>query len=228
MTTRGRTTGLSEPAWLTLGLMGMVLAWEASGWDLPLAQLAGSAAGFAWRDHWLLAGVLHEGGRVLSWLLALALCLAVWWPIGPLRRISWPQRLQLAVSTLVAAMAVSLLKAGSATSCPWELAQFGGLAHYAPHWSSLPDGGTGRCFPAGHASAGFAFVGGYFAFRPTDGALARRWLALAAAAGLLLGLAQQWRGAHFMSHTLWTALVCWGCALALDAAWPLAGNLEIA
>ena len=29
------------------------------------------------------------------------------------------------------------------------------------------------------------------------------------AAGFALGLAQQMRGAHFMSHTLWTAWLCW-------------------
>jgi len=28
-------------------------------------------------------------------------------------------------------------------------------------------------------------------------------------AGFALGLAQQMRGAHFMSHTLWTAWLCW-------------------
>ena len=31
----------------------------------------------------------------------------------------------------------------------------------------------------------------------------------------LLGLAQQMRGAHFMSHTLWTAWLCWTCGMAL-------------
>jgi len=34
----------------------------------------------------------------------------------------------------------------------------------------------------------------------------------------VLGLAQQWRGAHYMSHTLWTAWVCWVTGLAVDAA----------
>ena len=36
-------------------------------------------------------------------------------------------------------------------------------------------------------------------------------------AGLALGLSQQMRGAHFMSHTLWTAWFCWVTALAIDA-----------
>jgi membrane-associated PAP2 superfamily phosphatase len=211
---------LSPAAWITLALLVAAAAWDASALDLPLARLAGSAEGFAWRDSWLLAGLLHEGGRRLSWLLALGLCLGVWWPIGPLERLSLSGRVQLAVTTLVAALVVSLMKAGSATSCPWDLGEFGGAARYVSHWSLLPDGGSGHCFPAGHASSAFSLVGGYFAFRRVDLPLAKAWLAASLASGLLLGLAQQWRGAHFMSHTLWTAVVCWCMAYLLDAAWP--------
>ncbi|MBC5783979.1 phosphatase PAP2 family protein [Ramlibacter sp. USB13] len=218
--------GLGEAGWITLGLAALALAWDASGLDLPAARLAGGADGFAWRNSWLLAVLVHEGGRSLAWLLALALCLAAWWPVGPLARIGQRERLQLALSTLLGALAVSLLKTGSHTSCPWELADFGGLARYVPHWSASVDGGSGHCFPAGHAASGFTFVGGYFAFRSSHPLLARRWLAASLAAGLVLGLAQQWRGAHFMSHTLWSALVCWGVACLLQAAWPRAWNAE--
>lgn len=209
-----------EPFWLTLALLALACAWDATRLDLPLARLAGSAAGFPWRDHWLLVAVLHEGGRYLSWLSALALSLAVWWPLGPWARLTGAQRLQLAVSVLLAALMVALLKNASSTSCPWDLAEFGGPARYVSHWHWQPDGGAGRCFPAGHASSGFSFFGGYFAFLDTDPVLARAWLAAAAGAGLAFGVAQQWRGAHFMSHTLWSAVVCWCTAAALHLAWP--------
>lgn len=218
--------GPSGAGWVTLGVLVTVLGWDLSGLDLPLAHLAGSVDGFPWRDHWLLTTVAHEGGRRLSWLVALGLCLSVWWPLGPLARIGQRERLQLAVSTLLGALAVSLLKTGSHTSCPWELAEFGGLAHYVSHWSVLPDGGSGHCFPAGHAASGFCLVGGYFAFRGSQPILARVWLACALAAGILLGLAQQWRGAHFMSHTLWSAAVCWGVACVVHAAWPRTWSAE--
>ena len=61
----------------------------------------------------------------------------------------------------------------------------------------------------GDASAGFAFINGYFALRHDLPRAARLWLATALVAGFALGLAQQMRGAHFMSHTLWTAWLCW-------------------
>lgn len=199
-----------------LALLVLALAWDASGLDLPLARLAGSAAGFPLRDDVVLSGLLHEGGRRIAWLLALALCLSVWWPAGALRRLNQRERLQLAATTLLAPLAVLLLKTASHTSCPWDLTAFGGVAAHLSHWSLARDGGAGHCFPAGHATTGFAFVGGYFAFRPSAPGLARRWLVGALGSGLLLGLSQQWRGAHFMSHTLWSALVCWCVACAVD------------
>ena len=213
---------LSEAQWVTLALLALVLAWDASGIDLPLARLAGSGHGFPWRDHWVLGTVLHDGARRLVWLIALLLCLAVWWPVGFLSRLSTAQRLQLAVTTLLAPLAVSLLKSGSHTSCPWDLSSFGGFAAYTSHWSLQPDGGGGHCFPAGHAASGFGLMGGYYAVRTASMRAARNWLAAGAGSGLVLGLGQQWRGAHFMSHTLWSAFVCWCVAAVIDAGWSRA------
>ncbi|WP_046111515.1 phosphatase PAP2 family protein [Aquincola tertiaricarbonis] len=215
------TAPFSRPFLLrnTLLALAALLAWDAGGLDLPLARLFGDAAGFALRDHWLLGPVMHEGGRLLGWLGALLLCLGVWWPRGPLRGLARRHRLQLAVSTLAAALAVSVLKGFSSTSCPQELALFGRSAQYLSHWRwpGTADGGSGHCFPAGHASAGFAFVSGWFAFRRAGlRGQADGWLLAALAAGLLLGLAQQARGAHFMSHTLWSAWLCWVVAWAMD------------
>lgn len=200
----------------TLVALALVLAWDWSGLDLAAAERFGGPDGFPLRDHWLLTTVLHEGGRIVGWALALVLCVGVWWPFGVLRRIDTARRLQWAATTLAAVLLVSMLKGVSPTSCPAELAAFGRGARYLSHWAWQSDGGGGHCFPAGHASAGFAFMSGYFAFLREDPARARRWLIGGATAGLVLGLAQQVRGAHFMSHTLWTAWLCWAVALAGD------------
>lgn len=228
-----RTLLLWSLAWLAA-----LLAWDASGLDLPMASLFGGPEGFALRSHWLLADVLHEGGRIAAWAVVLALCVGVWWPRGPLRRIPPGRRLQLALGALAAVLAVSALKSMSTTSCPQELALFGRTARYMSHWHwppGLTDGGSGHCFPAGHASAGFAFIAGWFAFRHHDRRQAWAWLGGALLAGLVLGLGQQVRGAHFMSHTLWSAYVCWCVALLTDLLFqrlqsrqPLAASTESA
>jgi membrane-associated PAP2 superfamily phosphatase len=194
----------------------LVLAWDASGLDLALAQGSGSSRGFPLHGHWLLATVLHDAGRRLAWLLVVAASLAVWWPVGPWRRIAPRGRLQFAATALACALAIALFKGASATSCPWDLRDFGGLAPHRSHWDPTADGGPGHCFPAGHAVAGFGFAGGWFAWREADPAVARRWGWGSVAAGLLFGAAQQMRGAHFFSHTLWTAWICWCIAWVAD------------
>lgn len=217
----GQRPGYLGVALATLFLSVCLFLWEVSGRDMAWAHAFGNEHGFPWRNHWLFSEVLHEGGRRLSWAFALFLCLAVWWPVGVLRRIDLSRRLQLAATAMVASAVVAAIKSGSGTSCPWDMQVFGGVAHHVPHWRlwGLPDGGSGHCFPAGHASAGFAFVGGWFVFRAWP-RVATVWLGSAIGAGLVFGVAQQVRGAHFMSHTLWTGWICWVVAWAIDAVWP--------
>lgn len=204
---------------ITLATLVLLLAWDAAGLDLPLAAWFGSASGFALRDNWLLADLLHQGGRFVSWAAACWLTVGLWWPAGGLERIDLAGRLQLASTVLLAVLAVAALKSFSRTSCPWDLAAFGRSARYLSHWAFAGDGGPGRCFPAGHASSGFAFIGGWFVFRERAPRVALAWLAGALTAGLVFGIAQQMRGAHFMSHTLWTAWLCWTLAWLADLAW---------
>ncbi|MCD2513371.1 phosphatase PAP2 family protein [Comamonas endophytica] len=194
-----------------LAVFCLIALWDASGLDTSLARLAGSSAGFPLRDSWILSAVFHDGARHLAWLGVLALAASTVWPWGPFRDLPFARRLQLAFVTLAASGVIALLKIGNHTSCPWDLQQFGGVATPVSHWAGWlrTDGGGGHCFPAGHASTGFAFIAGYFALRADKPELARIWLACSIALGLLLGGAQQLRGAHFMSHTLWTGWICW-------------------
>lgn len=204
-----------DAAWLVAGLLALV-AWEASGGDLALERLYGDSAGFAWRDAWLTSTVLHNGGRWLAWAVMAVL---VWdavraAPTGPPRR----ERLYWLAATVVSLVVVPTLKRFTSTSCPWDLMPFGGTAPYVPHWwLRVVDGGPGHCFPSGHAVAAFAFFSVYFAWRSyrpvlAQGALAAVWLL-----GGVFGWAQMARGAHFASHTLWSAWCCW--AICSVAAW---------
>ena len=211
-----RADNLRLLSW-TLASLGILIVWDAGGLDRSVAHWFGGIHGFPMRDQWFLVHVMHEGARRLAWLVALALVLAVWWPFGVLRSTSRAERLQLAVTTLLALAVVSTLKYASTTSCPWDLAEFGGVARYASHWAlGTVDGGSGKCFPAGHASAGFAFVGGYFALRRSRARAAWIWLGSVLVAGFALGFSQQMRGAHFQSHTLWTGWLCWTTAWLID------------
>lgn len=207
------------PLAVTVVALALLWVWDASGLDLSAARWFGTPTGFPWRDSRPLILWMHELPRFSSWAFVIGLFLAIRWPLGVLRRLDLHGRVQLAVTVLASVLAVSLIKTRSQTSCPWDLQAFGGIARYVSHWQwGVDDGGPGKCFPAGHASAAFAYVGGWFVFRRCGApAVAWRWLAIALLAGLALGIGQQMRGAHYMSHTLWTAWICWSVGLVIDA-----------
>jgi hypothetical protein len=52
-------------------LVGTLFAigWDLSGGDLAVTRLFGQANGFAWRDAFVTAQVLHEGGRWMGWII---------------------------------------------------------------------------------------------------------------------------------------------------------------
>src|SRR3546814_7721096 len=72
-----------------------------------------------------------------------------------------------------------------------------------------PQAPVGRCFPAGHASAGYAWVALFFFFGGTRPQWRWKGLVAGLCAGLVFGVSQQLRGAHFASHDAWTLMVCW-------------------
>lgn len=200
---------------LLLGLLGL-LAWELGGLDLAVSRLYGTRSGFSWRDAWLTRALLHDGGRALGWcVMAFMVGRTLWRTDDPARRRQ--QGYWIGV-TLLCLLLVPTIKRLTASSCPWDLAEFGGIAAYVPHWRlGVRDGGPGHCFPSGHAVAAFAFLPLYFDWRRWRPRLARGALAAVCIAGALYGWAQLARGAHYVSHTLWSAWLCW--AACTVAAW---------
>jgi len=198
---------------LLLGALVLLVAWEVSGWDLTLIRVYGGANGFAWRDHWFTSRVLHEGGR---WLAGAILAVLAWDAIiAPLGGEASRRERRYWLGVVIVALAlVPAIKRFTSTSCPWDLAEFGGAVAYVPHW--LPfvrDGGPGHCFPSGHSVSAFAFLGTYFLWRAHNRSVARAMLAVIVGFGIAYSWAQMARGAHFASHGLWSAWLCWAIAV---------------
>ena len=204
---------------LTLLFFVLLVLWDATGFDLPLARWSGSPQGFALRQQPLFVLLSHELPRMAGAALLLALLVGVFKPWGFLCRLAPGERWQLWLTIAGGALAITVLKRLNHTSCPWDLAEFGGVARHVSHWLwGVRDGGAGHCFPAGLASTAFAYLAGWFVLRRSAPRAAGRWLLGALLAGRPLGLAQQKRGAHYMSHTLWRAWICWAWGLALETA----------
>ena len=175
---------------------------------------------WAWRDAFFTEDVVHVLGRNLS--LTLWLAVLVTWLLAlrqpGLRSLRRPLG-YLLIATSASTLLVSFIKAWSNMDCPWDLVRYGGERPYVGLLSLRPVGlERGRCFPAGHASGGYAWLALYFFF----GIVRPRWrwlgIALGAGLGLLFGLSQQLRGAHFLSHDVSTAAICWFTALGIYVA----------
>jgi len=203
-------------AGLAVAALAIWLLFVRSGLDFAMSGWFYDPAAhrFPLREAWLTEIVGHKGLKYVGtflWfgLLGIAIAFREW------RR----EALHAALGAALAALAVTLLRGWSAHSCPWDLAVFGGSGQWYPIFGHVPaDPGPGRCLPSGHASSGFALFSLYFALRVRCPRLARAGLALACTLGLLATVDQVARGAHFVSHSLWTAWVAWAVNLALDAA----------
>jgi membrane-associated PAP2 superfamily phosphatase len=190
-----------------LGLV-YILLWDLAGWDMPVMRWFGNAEGFVLREAWWLRTVLHDGGRVLSFAFLGLVLVDAFYPLraGPSRC----QRWYWVGVTLLSVLLVQCMKRASTTSCPWDLVEFGGAAQYMTHWHfGGLDGGRGHCFPSGHSSAAFVFLSLYFLWREHDAKAARSLLAGVFLAGLAFSLTQLMRGAHYPSHMMWSAWLCW-------------------
>lgn len=187
--------------------------------DLILADAFydGATGSFPWREAWLTAIVGHRILKVALVALALLFIAAAMrgtiWPetMSPLRRL----RLRvIACSAVVVPLAISLLKQNSNAHCPWDLTRYGGSQAYVRLFESLPLGAhAGHCFPAGHASSALWLISLAVLWLP--GQKRKAWCAACAAVGigLIVGWMQQMRGAHFLTHTLWS--VCIACSTVL-------------
>jgi len=216
--------------------------------DFMLANFWYQLQGQSWalQHYWLTEDVLHRGVRSLNqWVIAAVLLHF----IGQICRQKYQQRQrhatpmttsrwtparqqahgQLLMSLALSLAGVALLKHSLPMDCPWDLQPFGGSQPFTGLFSPWPTNrAPNACFPAGHASIGYAWLGLYFFCLKLYPALARPVLLLSLALGIGLGLVQQLRGAHFISHDIASAAWCWSMAC-LCAYWPaLRGLLRCA
>lgn len=173
---------------------------------------------FSLKNDLFLKQVMHLGLRYFVISIALVtLFLALF---GNKFKLSTLIRRQLSWSfagMMLSTLAVSILKSQSMHACPWDLTQFGGDLLFYPMLASLPTGeAAGHCWPGGHASGGFALMAFFFAFRNTHPIFAYVSLVVSLMLGFVMGWAQMIRGAHFLSHSLWSAWVVWLVLLILS------------
>ena len=213
---------MRSPAWA--GIVGLVVSAAFLLWlgttplDMHLAAAAydAGAGGFPWRHTWFAAVLAHQwlkwGMVALGAAVVFLVLRDAWRPLGWATATLRVRLRVMAACAISVPAIVSLLKRLSASHCPWDIVNYGGSAPYVHLLDAIPAGVTaGHCFPAGHATSVLWLVSLCTLWLPSHPRRAVGVALLALLAGGAVGWIQQLRGAHFLSHTLWSMWIA--CAV---------------
>ena len=216
----------SQALLLALAAVALSIAFHVTRWDLQLATPYYDAVNqtFPWRYAWISKYFIH---RYLKYSLLLGgvsvWVVAAWMSLRPRtngffathRRRWW----FVAWCFVVVPVVIAILRRLSPMHCPWEVTDFGGYAPYFDLWSAAPAGiRAGHCFPAAFVASGSWLLGFALLWYPEHKVRSASVGLLALALAFALGWVQQMRGAHFLSHTLWSLWVSWATVVLLHAA----------
>lgn len=215
--TRTRLDRTLWPAFLAL--IATLALFEATNLDLLLQDRLFDFGTGRWRIDGNAAGprvLFYTGPKFVIiaigvGALVYALCPSRW-----RARLGLDARRRRALFVVVGTLAtgpalVGIGKAVTNVFCPSEVRRYGGDVPYvtlcSPFSREEAPARRGHCFPAGHASGGFALVSlAGLTRRPRRAALL---LAGGLAVGWTMGIYQMAKGAHYLSHTIVTMLVVW-------------------
>lgn len=207
------------PAVLLLG--GVIALFEFTEIDLGLQDYFYDAGARRWvvdAANPLGRLIFYNGPKAVIILIAVAVLVLAF---GPAR---WRDRLRFArrdlwvgaLTLITVPVLAGIGKNTTNTFCPSEIRRYGGDVPYVklcePYAADDRPDRKGHCFPAGHASGGFALLGLLWLRRT------RAWklggLALGLGTGWWMGGYQMLKGAHYLSHSVVTMLLAWIVLLA--------------
>lgn len=125
----------------------------------------------------------------------------------------------LVLALICTPLIVALFKHYSPMYCPNNIDVFGGKRSYLSIFDIFDNtiffNNYGKCFPAGHASGGFALISLYFVM--PNNILKYSSLALSLVLGSIMGLYQIAKGAHYLSDTIATLILAYIVSIVLHS-----------
>lgn len=110
---------------------------------------------------------------------------------------------------------IAVLKSVTHVSCPNHLLLFHGQFAYVSIWQNILAKTPAKCFPAAHASAGFALYA--VAYLPQLRAYKKTIVLGVSGLGWSMGVYKMCIGDHFFSHTLVSMLLSWSMVCGIAA-----------
>jgi len=196
-----------------VGLFALVLTLVVFGFndaDLVVQNLFFDAATSSWmvsKQAPLERLVFYTGPKALIICFGIACVVALIasprWPWAARRRRAL---LIVVLSLIIVPSLVGGLKTATNVACPANLETYGGTLPHVPLFDAYPPDDrpekTQRCFPAGHASGGFALLSLVVLF--TERRRQYQAAGFAILVGTIMGVYKMAIGDHFLSHVLVT------------------------
>jgi membrane-associated PAP2 superfamily phosphatase len=163
------------------------------------------------RNFWLTKKVLHDWAHradiALEVTIFCVLILSLF--TTSLKKYKKPLAFLL-LASLSGPVFVLMLKNSTHIYCPWDLTIFGADKPYIHLFDRVDDSlQVGNCVPGGHSSGGFAVLSLYYFFMLIKPEYKLHGLGIGLISGSVFGLAQEMRGAHFLSHDITSLAICW-------------------
>ncbi|MDM8087686.1 sulfatase-like hydrolase/transferase [Parasutterella secunda] len=210
------TKNYSLWAWLLLPLwcLTLLILFPPQTLDIAISGLFFDTQGWPLKNDFFFNVVLYKSSKIIPIGAALASVYVLVKNLIANRRGLQPDSywiyrpLYIIIAMLACVLVVWWLKASTGVYCPWSVSYFSGdHALREPTWSWVFQ--DGRCWPSGHSGTGFCLLALFFALRDKYPQLARKTLVAVLLLGIICSLTRIVQGAHFLSHTLATALIDW-------------------
>ncbi|ALG69302.2 phosphatase PAP2 family protein [Beggiatoa leptomitoformis] len=198
-----------------LVLVGSLLFFELSGLDIWVQDYFYNVELSQWlvdKDAALAKFIFYDGIKKLFVLFVVGLLLTLLF----FRKNKYVQAYQQGLlivffAVICVPLVIGVLKATTNIPCPKNIVHYQGNYPYITLFKAYPSDFHQtekiKCFPAGHASGGFALLSLFFLFRSQR----NRRIALVVAMGIAwnIGIYKMLIGDHFLSHTVTTMIVAW-------------------
>jgi len=204
---------------LPLGVAAFAVFSEYCGLDVAIERLFYDVGTQSWplKSNVITSGILHTGGQdfVIGTMSAVFIVLALSF-FSKRLRCCRKGAAYLLVGTLISPAIVAVIKSSTHIYMPSSLKIFGGDMPHIRLFDLAPLGlPVGHAFPGAHSSSGFAFLSLYFLLSFYRPKYRHYGLAFGLGLGTIFAVTQEMRGEHFLSHDLFSLVICWYSAWAV-------------
>lgn len=206
-------------------LLGVILLFAFTNLDIFIQEFFYNAETKEWfldKDEPLLKFIFYDGIKKLLILFAAGIFFALIFFRKNKTVLEYKKgMIIILLSSIIVPLSVGSLKAVTNMPCPKNIQHFNGKYPDVNLFECYPDEFKEenpdckiKCWPAGHASGGFALLSLFFLFKSQKNQ--KRAVIIALLVGFSMGTYKLLIGDHFFSHTIITMLIAWLIILVID------------